>query len=59
MDERPPLQQDRAAQPGRGSRRAPDEPRSFETDGSAENGDYDTSGAWTDDPDINTNGSQR
>jgi hypothetical protein len=59
MDESPPLQKDRAPQPGRGSRREPDEPRSFEPEGSAESGDYDTGGAWTDDPDINTNGSER
>ena len=59
MDESPPLQQDRARQSGRGSRREPDEPRSFETEAEAENGDHDTGGAWTDDPDINTNGSER
>ena len=59
MDESPPLQQDGARHSGRGSRREPDEPRSFETEADAENGDHDIVGAWTHDPDINTHGSER
>ena len=55
-DESPPRQQDRAPQPGRSS----DEPRNFETDARPSRNDHDSSGdTWTDDPDINTNGSER
>jgi hypothetical protein len=54
-DESPSRQQDRAPQPGRGD----DEPRRFETLGSPERVDSDTGRAQTDDPEINTNGSER
>ena len=55
-DESPPRQQDRDSEPvGRSS----DELRSFETDSRSASGDPDTGDAWTDDPDINTHGSER
>jgi hypothetical protein len=55
-DEGPSRQQDRDSDP---SRRSNDELRNFETDGGAVSGDSDSGGAWTDDPDINTHGSER
>ena len=55
-DESPPRQQDRDSEP---SRRWNDELRSFDKDAGRASGDPDTGGAWTDDPDINTHGSER
>ena len=54
-DESPSRQQDRASYPGRER----EEPGSFETDAGPARGDSDTGRAWTDDPDINTDGSER
>ena len=54
-DESPPRQQDRDSEPTAWN----DELRSFETDAGSASGDPDTGGAWTDDPDINTHGSER
>ena len=55
-DESPPRQQDRPPEP---ERVAPDESRKFERFAAARPGDPDTAVAWTEDPDINTNGSER
>lgn len=55
-DESPPREQDRATEP---SRRRDDELRSFATDAGPASGDPDIDDAWTDDPGINTHGSER
>jgi len=54
-DESPSRQQDRVPRPAREH----DEPRNFEADAGPATGDSDTVRAWTDDPDINTHGSER
>ena len=55
-DESPPRQQDRAPERGRRPR---DEVSSFETDAVPDRRHDDAPAASSDDPDINTNGSQR
>lgn len=55
-DESPPRQQDRDVEPSRGSS---DDVRRVDTDAVPRSADSDTAAAWTDDPDINTQGSER
>lgn len=57
-DESPTRQQDRASERGR---KAPDEPRNSERAAPAGRGvpDNDAEAEWTDDPEINTHGSER
>jgi len=55
-DESPPRQQDRADER---TRRARDEVRNIETAAAQSGSIPDTLATWTDDPDINTHGSER
>ena len=55
-DESPRRQQDRASERGH---EAHDEARNFATDGGEDTGVSDAESEWTDDPDINTHGSER
>jgi hypothetical protein len=55
-DESPPLQQDRASELGRTPH---DELRSFDADPAEASDDHDARVSATDDPQINTHGSER
>jgi hypothetical protein len=55
-DESPPPQHDPASER---AREGVEEPRNFETGVEQRTADPDTGAAWTDDPDINTHGSER